>query len=215
MMPAPIMTKSAAENSIAAPSDDRLGQALARVQACRLCVGELPQPPRPVLRVKPGTRILIIGQAPGTRAHASGLPFDDPSGERLRAWLGIGRETFYGHPGLSMMPMAFCFPGLDARGGDRPPPRRCAPAWHPVIRPLLPELSLTLLVGQYAQARYLAGQRRASLTATVAAWRDYGPALMPLPHPSWRNNRWLAMHPWFEAETLPALRARVSALLGG
>ena len=214
MMTGPIMTKSDAESSLPAPQGDTLATLLADIRACRRCVGELPQPPHPVLRVKPGTRILIVGQAPGARAHAAGRPFDDPSGERLRRWLGIGRDVFYGHPGLSMMPMAFCFPGLDKRGGDRPPPR-CAPAWHPRVLELLPDLALTLLVGSYAQARYLAGRRPATLTATVAAWRDYGPAAMPLPHPSWRNNRWLAANPWFEAETLPALRDRVSALLGG
>lgn len=209
------MTKTGAENSIVAAAEAGLDAVLARVRACRLCAAELPAASRPVLRVKPGTRILIVGQAPGARASATGLPFDDPSGDRLRRWLGIDRATFYGHPGLSMMPTAFCFPGRDARGADRPPPARCAPAWHPVLRPAMPDLELTLLVGRYAQARYLGAHRGATLTETVAAWRAYGPQTMPLPHPSWRNTSWLAAHPWFEAETLPALRARVSALLGG
>lgn len=209
------MTKSGAENSIAASAADGLAAALARVRACRLCAAELPAASRPVLRVKPGTRILIVGQAPGARASASGLPFDDPSGDRLRRWLGVDRAVFYGHPGLSMMPMAFCFPGRDARGADRPPPPRCAAAWHPELRQAMPEPELTLLLGRYAQARYLGSNRRATLTETVAAWRGHGPRTMPLPHPSWRNTRWLAAHPWFEAETLPVLRARVSALLGG
>jgi uracil-DNA glycosylase len=190
-----------------------LAAAVRRAEACRLCAGVLPHAPRPVLRVKPGTRVLIVSQAPGTKVHASGLPFDDASGDRLRAWLGVDRPTFYDHPRLSMLPMGLCFPGQDAKGGDLPPVKICASTWHPVIRPLLPELQLTLLVGLYAQAHYLRGARQASLTATVRAWRDYGPEFLPLPHPSWRNTGWLARNEWFGREVLPVLRQRIRQLL--
>lgn len=192
----------------------KLAAAIAKAEACRLCAGVLGHTPRPVLRVKPGTRVLIVSQAPGTKVHASGLPFDDASGDRLRDWLGVDRATFYEHPALSMLPMGLCFPGQDAKGGDLPPLKICAPTWHPVIRPLLPELQLTLLVGQYAQAHYLRDRRAASLTETVRAWRDYAPDFLPLPHPSWRNTGWLKANAWFAQEVLPVLRARVRALLG-
>jgi uracil-DNA glycosylase len=192
-----------------------LAAAIRKAEACRLCAGVLAHTPRPVLRVKPGTRVLIVSQAPGTKVHASGLPFDDASGDRLRDWLGVDRARFYGHPALSMLPMGLCFPGQDAKGGDLPPLKICAPTWHPVIRPLLPELQLTLLVGQYAQAHYLHECRKDSLTETVRAWRDYAPDFLPLPHPSWRNTGWLKANAWFAAEVLPILRARVSTLLRG
>lgn len=190
-----------------------LAAAVKRAEACRLCAGVLPHAPRPVLRVKPGTRVLIVSQAPGTKVHGSGLPFDDASGDRLRDWLGVDRPTFYAHPRLSMLPMGLCFPGQDDKGGDLPPLKVCAPTWHPVIRPLLPELQLTLLVGQYAQAHYLRAQRKASLTETVRAWQDYGPEFLPLPHPSWRNTGWLKQNPWFARDVLPVLRERVRVLL--
>ena len=192
----------------------KLAAAIRRAEACRLCADVLGHPPRPVLRVKPATRVLIVSQAPGTKVHASGLPFDDASGDRLRDWLGVDRATFYEHPALSMLPMGLCFPGQDAKGGDLPPLKICAPTWHPVIRPLLPELRLTLLVGQYAQAHYLRAHRKDSLTETVRAWRDYAPDFLPLPHPSWRNTGWLKQNPWFAREVLPVLRERVRGLLG-
>ena len=190
-----------------------LDLALAEARACRLCAADLPLGPRPVLRASATARLMIVGQAPGTRVHASGIPFNDPSGDRLRAWLGIDRETFYDERRLAILPMGLCYPGQDARGADKPPMKICAPTWHPRIRPLLPKLELTLLVGLYAQARYLGPARKKSLTETVQCWRDYGPALLPLPHPSWRNTAWLKRNPWFEAEVLPELRRRVRALL--
>lgn len=190
-----------------------LDRALARARACRLCVGELPHEPRPVLLVRPEARLLIVGQAPGTKVHASGKPFDDASGDRLRDWLGLDRATFYGDARIAIMPMGLCFPGQDEKGADLPPLKICAPSWHPVIRPLLRELRLTLLVGQYGQRYYLKDRRKATLTETVAAWRDYAPDFLPLPHPSWRNTGWLKRHTWFARDVLPALRARVAALL--
>ncbi|MEM8753838.1 MAG: uracil-DNA glycosylase family protein, partial [Pseudomonadota bacterium] len=150
-------------------------------------------------------------QAPGTRAHKSGLPFDDPSGDRLRDWLGVDRPTFYDRSRIAILPMAFCFPGYDAKGSDLPPPKRCAALWRDRALALMPQISLTLLVGGYAQRWALGG--RATLTETVRRWRETGEAILPLPHPSWRNTAWLKKNPWFEAETLPALRARVAALL--
>ena len=190
-----------------------LDLALAEARACRLCAADLPLGPRPVLRARATARIMIVGQAPGTRVHASGIPFNDPSGDRLRAWLGIDRETFYDENRVAILPMGLCYPGQDARGADKPPMKICAPTWHPRIRPLLPKLELTLLVGLYAQARYLGPGRKKNLTETVQSWRDYGPAFLPLPHPSWRNTAWLKRNPWFEAEVLPELRRRVAALL--
>ncbi|MBM3525559.1 MAG: uracil-DNA glycosylase family protein, partial [Alphaproteobacteria bacterium] len=190
-----------------------LERAIRKAKACRLCAGTLPHAPRPVLRAKPDARLLIISQAPGTKVHTSGLPFDDASGDRLRDWLGVDRPTFYDHPALALMPMGFCFPGQDAKGGDLPPMKICAPTWHPVILPLMPKVELILLVGQYAQARYLGRARRGSLTETVRAWRDHGPRFLPLPHPSWRNTGWLKANPWFAREVVPTLRRRVSELL--
>jgi uracil-DNA glycosylase len=190
-----------------------LAAVVRRAEACRICAEILPLGPRPVLRVKPGARLMIVGQAPGTRVHVSGLPFDDRSGDRLRDRLGIDRATFYGPQALAILPMGLCFPGTDPRGGDRPPLKICAPTWHPAIRPLLPRLELTLLVGLYAQRFYLAERRRGSLTETVRAWRSYAPDFLPLPHPSWRNTGWLKRHRWFERDVLPALRRRVATLL--
>ena len=193
----------------------RLAAVVRDAEACRLCAKELPHAPRPVLRVRVTARLLIVGQAPGTRVHASGMPFDDRSGDRLRDWLGIDRTIFYTHPAIAILPMGLCFPGQDARGGDLPPMKICAPTWHPVIRPLMPALELTLLIGQYAQAHYLKRQRKTSLTATVRAWRDYAPDFLPLPHPSWRNTGWLKQNSWFAREVLPALRDRVARMLRG
>ena len=189
---------------------DRL---LKDVRACRLCAEHLPHEPRPVLRAKPTARVCIAGQAPGTRVHASGMPFTDPSGDRLRDWLGIDRDTFYDETRVAIVPMGFCFPGLDAKGGDLPPRKECAPAWRERVFAHLKEIDLTLLVGSYAQAWHLKGRTKATLSDTVRAWRDYGPAFIPLPHPSWRNNAWIKKNPWFEEELLPHLRRRVSRIL--
>jgi uracil-DNA glycosylase len=156
---------------------------------------------------------MIIGQAPGTKVHDSGIPWNDKSGDRLREWLGIDADVFYDEARIAIVPMGFCFPGQDSKGGDLPPRPECAPAWHPQLLALLPKVDLTLLVGQYAQARYLGAQRKDTLTDTVKAWRDYGPNYMPLPHPSWRNTGWLKKNPWFEKDLLPVLRKRVAQFL--
>ncbi len=191
----------------------RLKKLLRDARACRVCAEHLPHGPRPVLRAGAGARLMIVGQAPGTRVHETGIPWNDRSGERLRDWLQLESETFYDEGRIAIVPMGFCFPGQDTKGGDLPPRRECAPLWHPPLRAALPAVELTLLVGQYAQAYYLGRGRKGSLTETVRAWRDYGPAFLPLPHPSWRNTAWLKKNPWFEAELLPELRARVYALI--
>ncbi len=192
---------------------DSLGGVLAEVRDCRLCAAELPLGPRPVLNVAPQTRLLLVGQAPSSSVHRSGLPFDSRSGDRLRDWLGIERADFYGNPRLGFMPMGFCYTGRSAGGGDNPPARICAATWHPRLRPLLPKVEMTLLIGHYAVARYLGAQRNATLTETVRAWREYLPDFLPLPHPSWRNTGRLAHHAWFAEELLPELRRQVKRLL--
>ncbi|PKQ02435.1 MAG: uracil-DNA glycosylase [Alphaproteobacteria bacterium HGW-Alphaproteobacteria-12] len=197
----------------------KLDRLTADIRTCRICVenplkAPLPHEPRPVLRVSRKARLCIVGQAPGTRVHASGTPFTDPSGDRLRDWMGVTSEEFYDVSRLAIVPMGFCFPGLDAKGGDLPPRRECAEAWRAQLFELLPQIELTLLVGQYAQAWHLGAARKGSLTATVAAWREYGPSFIPLPHPSWRNNAWIRKNLWFEDELLPVLRREVRRLLG-
>lgn len=186
---------------------------LAEIAACRACAGELPHEPRPVVRVSPDTRILICGQAPGRRVHESGLPFDDPSGDRLRGWLGVDRRRFYADPAFGVAAMAFCFPGTNPKGGDFPPPRRCAELWRVPLLAALPRVELTLLVGSYAQ-RWALGSSRRSMTETVRAWRERLPGVLCLPHPSWRNTAWLRRNPWFEAEVTPFLRARIAEIIG-
>lgn len=183
------------------------------VRGCRVCAAHLPLGPRPVARISPTTRILVVGQAPGTKVHASGLPFDDPSGDRLRSWMGVDRDTFYDVSRIAFLPSGLCYPGRDAKGGDRPPRRECAPLWHPRLRPLMPDVQLTILVGMYAHAIYLGDRRHRTLTETVEHWRDYLPDILAAPHPSWRVNMWLTKHPWFDAEVVPELRRRVAALL--
>jgi uracil-DNA glycosylase len=195
--------------------EPRLNALLAEIRACRACASELPHEPRPVVRVSAATRLLICGQAPGRRVHESGLPFDDASGDRLRAWLGVDRDAFYGDPRIGVAAMAFCFPGTDPKGGDYPPPPRCAALWRRSLIEALPQVELTLLVGIHAQRWALGARVRASMTETVAAWRDYLPAYLPMPHPSWRNTAWLRRNPWFEDEVVPYLRARVAGLRAG
>ncbi len=190
----------------------------AAIAACRICAGAFAatatgHAPRPVVWFRPGARLLVIGQAPGLRVHGSGRPFDDRSGERLRDWMGIDRATFYDRDRIAIVPMAFCFPGYDAKGADLPPPRICAATWHDRVMAALPGIRLTLLVGGHAQRRYLGPAAKAGVGATVAGWHDAPPGLLPLPHPSWRNTGWLKRHPWFEAELVPDLRARVADLL--
>jgi uracil-DNA glycosylase len=184
---------------------------LARVRACRLCEPELPLGARPVLQLHPDARILIAGQAPGRKVHETGVPFDDPSGARLREWLGIERERFYDPRTVALLPMGFCYPGT-GKNGDLPPRPECAATWRQPLLDHLPRLELTLVLGQYAQAWHLDG-RRESVTVRVRNWRRHWPSVVPLPHPSPRNNRWLAQNPWFESDVLPVLRARIKALL--
>lgn len=206
--------------------DRRLDGLRAAIAACRICRdsparGEpdrLPHEPRPVAVISGRARILIAGQAPGLRVHESGLPFDDASGDRLRQWLGVDREAFYDRDRFAIVPMGFCFPGYDAAGSDLPPRRECAPAWRQIVIDAMPQIELVLAVGQYAQVWHLERARMPSMTETVSAWQRYlltndGPAVLPLPHPSWRNSGWLKRHPWFEAELLPVLRNRVKTLI--
>jgi uracil-DNA glycosylase len=186
---------------------------LREVRACRACAAHLPLGPRPVLRAGPAARILIVGQAPGTRVHHTGIPWNDPSGDRLRDWLQFDRALFYNTDRIAIIPMGFCYPGKGA-SGDLPPRPECAPLWHRRLLETLSELQLKLLVGKYAQDYYL-GTRRQPLAATVRQFEQYLPEYFPLPHPSPRNLRWFRNHPWFETEVLPALQARVSAITGG
>lgn len=191
----------------------------ARIRACRICRerpagAPLPHEPRPVVVVSRTARILIAGQAPGTRVHASGVPFDDRSGDRLREWLGVRRDEFYDPRLFAIAPMGFCFPGLDERGADLPPRRECAPAWRQALVASMPQIKLVLAIGAYAQAWHLPG-RRTGVNETVADWRDTfmrneAPRVLPLPHPSWRNTAWLKRNPWFEADLLPVLRREIA-----
>ena len=183
----------------------------AEIGACRLCAARFAatataHAPRPVAWFRPGARILVVGQAPGARVHAIGRPFSDASGERLRAWMGVEATEFYDRDRIAIVPMAFCFPGYDATGADLPPPPICAATWRARVLAALGPMDLTLLVGGAAQRWHLG---RRNVTATVTAWRDHAPRVFPLPHPSWRNTGWLKRNPWFEAELVPALRARV------
>jgi len=192
----------------------KLEALLAEIRACRACAPELPHEPRPVVGVSAATRLLICGQAPGRRVHESGLSFDDPSGERLRDWMGVDRRTFYGDPRIGVAAMAFCYPGTDPAGGDYPPPARCAGLWRRRLIDSLPGVELTLLVGGHAQRWALGERAKASMTETVRAWRDYLPRYLPMPHPSWRNTAWLRGNPWFEAEVVPYLQGQVDRMLG-
>ena len=189
-----------------------LAALLDEVRGCRLCAPHLPHPPRPVLRAEAGARILIVGQAPGRRVHESGVPWNDPSGDRLRGWLELDRETFYDARRIAIVPTGFCYPGT-VGGADLPPRPECAPLWHPRLMRQLPRLELHILVGRYAQAYALGRRCRGTVRETVAAWREFAPAVFPTPHPSWRVTNWLKRNPWFETEVLPALRARLRALL--
>jgi uracil-DNA glycosylase len=190
--------------------NDPLAQLLENVRACRLCA-DLPLGPRPVLQAGASARLRIIGQAPGRKVHETGVPWDDASGDRLRSWLGLTPAQFYDPAKVAILPMGFCYPGR-AASGDRPPRRECALHWHARINAELPNIGLTVLVGTYALAHYLP-DRKPTLTDTVRAWREYLPSgWLPLPHPSPRNQPWLAKHPWFETELAPQVRSAVRAL---
>jgi uracil-DNA glycosylase len=194
-------------------SSARLDELLGQIRACRLCEADLPLGPRPVVRAAESARILVVGQAPGTAVHASGVPFDDPSGERLRDWMGVDAETFYDESRIALIPMGFCYPGR-GNSGDLPPKKRCARTWRNSLLGALREVELTLVIGQYAMAWHLPEAKRLSLTETVRRHADWGESLLPLPHPSPRNNIWLARNPWFEKDVLPQLRRRVRETLG-
>lgn len=185
---------------------------LNEIRACTECAAHLPLGPRPVVRGAAAARLLIISQAPGTKAHETRLSFNDRSGDRLRHWLGVSRALFYDEERVAIMPMGFCYPGRYPQGGDLPPRRECAPLWHERLMKQWPSIGLTLLVGSYAIDHYLAGRRQQTMTATVAAWRDYLPRFLPLPHPSWRTTIWEKNHPWFAMELVPEVRRRVAAL---
>jgi uracil-DNA glycosylase len=181
-------------------------------KACVACKDELPHEPRPVFRVGKGARLLIVGQAPGRRVHESGLPWNDPSGDVLRGWLAMERDAFYDTARIAIVPVGLCYPGT-VDGADLPPCPQCAPLWQPRFRSALPEVRLTLLVGQYAQRYYLANRKR-SLAETVRAFREYLPEFFVLPHPSWRNQGWLKNNPWFANQVIPELRRLVRRCIG-
>ena len=191
---------------------ERLDALLAQIRACTVCAAQLPLGPRPVVQIGAQARLLIVGQAPGAKVHASGVPWDDASGRRLREWLGIDEPVFHDATRVAIVPMGFCYPGRGG-GGDLPPRRECAPLWFDRVLAQLAHVELTLLIGQYAQRYFLGSARRATLTDTVAAFADYAPRFMPLPHPSPRNTAWFQRHPWFERDLLPVLRERVRSIL--
>jgi len=192
---------------------DALQALLADIRQCRLCADSLPLGPRPVVQASNTARILIAGQAPGLRVHETGLPFDDPSGNRLRAWMGIDRDIFYDPRRIAIVPMGFCYPGRAAGGGDAPPDPRCRKTWHDQVMAALPAISLTLVIGQYAQAYHLGARGQRTVTETVAQWRDFAPRMFVLPHPSPRNNIWLKRNPWFDTDVVPILREHVQMVL--
>ena len=196
-----------------------LGELVAEIKACRICVEQpvgkpLPHEPRPVVVPSVSARILIAGQAPGTKVHLSGAPFTDASGDRLRDWLGVSSDEFYDPDKFAIVPMGFCFPGQDAKGGDLPPRRECAPAWRARLMAGMKQVDVVLAIGQYAQRWHMGAARAGSLTDTVADWRSVwarssSPHVLPLPHPSWRNTGWIKRNPWFEMELLPFLRTEI------
>jgi uracil-DNA glycosylase len=200
-----------------------LDRLVANIRACRHCVEAperepLPHEPRPVLRVSTTARLAVCSQAPGTRVHASGIPFTDASGDRLRNWMGVSNQEFYDQARIAIIPMGFCFPGQDEHGGDLPPRKECVKLWHRSLFAALPQIELILAVGSYAQRFHLDAEEAKSLQATMLDWRKHlrrkaRPCILPLPHPSWRNNAWLTRNPWFEDELLPVLRREVRKLI--
>ncbi len=198
---------------------ESLSALLRKIRACRICVetpmgAPLPHEPRPVLSASTTARLAIFGQAPGNLVHQSGRPFTDPSGDRLREWMGVSKDQFYDESLIAIIPMGFCFPGYDSKGSDKPPRKECAIAWRARLMASMPNIKTAILVGGYSQKWHLGDKAGKNLTETVENWRRYSPRYFPTPHPSWRNNVWLKKNPWFEAELLPVLRRRVRALLG-
>ncbi len=193
------------------PSSPPLSQLLQKVRACSICAAHLPHGVRPVVQISKRAGILIAGQAPGSRVHETGIPFDDPSGNRLRDWMGVTKEEFYNPDLVAILPMGFCFPG-SGKSGDLPPRLECAPAWRKPLLGHLPNLQLTLVIGQYAQAWHL--DRKQSVTDAVLGWREHWPMVLPLPHPSPRNRLWFKKNPWFDSEVLPRLKTRVREIVG-
>lgn len=187
-----------------------IDEVAAAARRCTICAATLPLGPRPVFRAATTARLLIVGQAPGTKVHASGIPWDDPSGDRLRDWLGLDRDVFYDESRIAIVPMGLCYPGRLPRGGDAPPRPECGPLWQPRFRAALPAIRLTLLVGSHAQHHHLG---KGPLAARVRDYRALLPQFFPLPHPSWRTRAWAARRPWFEAEVIPALRTAVADAL--
>ena len=185
---------------------------LHKIRSCKICEPVLPEGANPVVKAESTATILIAGQAPGIRVHRSSIPFNDPSGDRLRLWMNIDRETFYDTSRIAIVPMGFCFPGSSTRG-DLPPRKECAATWHQQLLPLLPNIRLTLAIGMYAQSYYLSTTGKSTLTKTVKSWKEYAPSIIPLPHPSPRNNLWLKKNPWFETEVLPVLANQTAACL--
>lgn len=184
------------------------------IRACRICIETpiktpLPHEPRPVLQVSKSAKLAIFGQAPGNLVHQSGKPFTDPSGDRLRAWMGVGEDVFYDKNKIAIIPMGFCFPGYDGKGGDLPPRKECAIHWRALLMEVMPQLETCILVGGYAQKWHLGKGAKKTLTETVRAWKDYAPRYFATPHPSWRNTGWLKKNPWFEEELLPVLRRNI------
>lgn len=199
---------------------DALQAAIPRCRVCRDApIGEpLPHEPRPVARLSSTARLCVAGQAPGTKVHASGIPFNDASGRRLRSWMGVDDATFYDQARVAIVPMGFCFPGQDDKGGDLPPRRECAPTWHARVFDAMPQIELVLAIGAYAQRWHLGERRARTMTQTVEDWRRHlgsntSPRVLPLPHPSWRNTGWLRRNPWFEADVVPALQREVARLV--
>lgn len=193
--------------------EESFPELLARVRQCTLCEAFLPKGPRPVVQASVSAPILVVGQAPGIRVHETGLPFNDPSGDRLRKWMGIDRQIFYDEQKVAILPMGFCYPGT-GRNGDLPPRPECAPTWRDLLLARLSGVRLTLAIGAYAQAWHLGPPKR-PVTEAVSQWREFWPDLIPLPHPSGRNNLWLRRNPWFEAEVVPRMQARVAQVLAG
>ena len=185
---------------------------LDEVRACDYCKKQLPHGARPVVQIDPNAKILIAGQAPGSKVHATGIPFDDPSGDRLRAWMGVDKTIFYDATKIAILPMGFCYPGR-GKSGDLPPTKECAQLWRQKLLDFMPNIQLTLVIGQYAIHWHLPESKKQTLTDTVKSWRDQWPVKLPLPHPSPRNNIWLKKNPWFETEIIASLQERVKALI--